>query len=608
MERHGKKIAAVVLGLAAVGLGAHALLYPFITDDAYISFRYAHNLAYHGELSFNLGDRVEGYTNFLWTVVLGLLLKVGLRPDITSRVLGFACGVAVMVLVYLLTRIYRGGRRTGWDLLGAAMLAASANFAVWCSGGLETQAFSALALGGITLYVAEHTGRVRWRMSGLVFALAAMTRPEGMLLFGLTGLHHLGVLLLGRNRVMPLWCRDRVQTRRRYKVLGELGWVAGFMIPFGLYFIWRYSYYGYPFPNTYYIKAGGGASASITRWGLPYLWDFIKDNRLYVLPALLPLFWPRTTWKKAAPAAEADAPADAAAEAAAATEAAAAAAAAAAAEAAAEAAADQGNRGVRPLFFWTYLALIVMPYSAYVVYVGGDFMTFGRFFVPLLPLLMLFTQEALRETVERPRRAADDWRPLRMTITAALVLGLLVFNSVLLYRQNQKLSYYRWGLDTIAYLRKFADDRILVGTWMRHNLPRDTYLAVGGAGAIVYASQFKSLDTFGLNDKWIAHETPRVGDRPGHTKSAPDHYILQQKPDILCHQAKTPDYNSKPGPGWQVEMWRDRGYGWICIDPSSLSPAQHPPELDPEFRLRPSYYCCLKRLDKKLGPFPRVTQ
>ncbi len=593
MDRRGKIIVAVVLALGAVGLGAHALLYPFITDDAYISFRYAHNLAYHNELSFNLGDRVEGYTNFLWTVTLGLLLKLGLRPDIMSRVLGYGCGVAVMVLMYTLTRVYRGGRRTGWDVLGALMLAASANFAVWCSGGLETQAFAALALGGVTLYAAEHAGRVRWRLSGLVFALAAMTRPEGMLLFGLTGLHHLLVLALGRNRAVPQWFKKGgVQTRRRYSLLGEVGWVAGFLAPYGLFFLWRYTYYGFPFPNTYYIKAGG-ASASITKWGLPYLWDFIKDNRLYVLPVLLPLFWPRTTWRKVANPATGGLTTES-------TE-----------------GTDEHlrTRGLRPAFLWSHVALIVLPYMAYVVYVGGDFMTFGRFFVPLLPLIMFFTQEGLRETVERPRRGpADSWRPVRTGLTAAVVLGLLIFNSVLLYRQNQKLSNYRWGLDTIAYLRKFADDRILVGTWMRHNFPKGTTLAVGGAGAIVYASRLSALDTFGLNDKEIAHDHEKPphlrvsnrGERPGHTKSATDDYILRKKPDVLCHQAQTPDYNPKPQAHWNVELWRARGYGWICIDPSNLGPHQRPPELDPEFRLRPSYYCCLKRLDKAIGPFPRV--
>ena len=55
----------------------HTLLYNFLNDDAYISFRYAQNLALHGELTYNLGERVEGYTNFLWTVLMALVLALG---------------------------------------------------------------------------------------------------------------------------------------------------------------------------------------------------------------------------------------------------------------------------------------------------------------------------------------------------------------------------------------------------------------------------------------------------------------------------------------------------------------------------------------------------
>jgi hypothetical protein len=543
MSRPGtSRLAAyTLLSIAAAGLVAHALLYPFISDDAYISFRYAHNLAYHNELTFNLGERVEGYTNFLWTVLLGLLLKLRLRPDVMARVLGALFGVAVLVLTHLLTRIYRGGRSSPWDSLGALTLAGTAGFAVWCSGGLETQMFTALGLGGMTLYVAEHVGRVRWRLSGLVLALSAMTRPEGLMLFGLTGLHMLAANLLGERRLRPR--------------LAELGWLAGFLAPFGLFFLWRYSYYGYPLPNTYYVKAGEGASASAIKWGLPYLWDFVRDNKLYALLPLLVGFVvvrPRTPWSR-----------------------------------------EQPDRLARPLFLWSYLALVGLTYVAYVVYVGGDFMAMGRFFVPITPIMALLVQESLRELVERwPRRPSpDSWRPLRFAIVAAGLAALLVVNSVARFRDNQKLTYYRWGLDTIAYLGKFADDRIKVGTWMRRHLPKDTFLAVGGAGAIVYASRLRALDTFGLNDAWIAHNLPRTGDRPGHTKSAPEHYILQQKPDLMCHQAKHQDWPYRPG-GGKDPYWRARGYQWVCIDPQGL---------------RPSYYCCLKRMERDLGPWPPET-
>src|SRR5437773_11900091 len=53
-------------------------LWPFVIDDTFISLRYARNLAAGQGLVYNVGERVEGYTNFLWTVALALphLLRV----------------------------------------------------------------------------------------------------------------------------------------------------------------------------------------------------------------------------------------------------------------------------------------------------------------------------------------------------------------------------------------------------------------------------------------------------------------------------------------------------------------------------------------------------
>ena len=50
----------------------------FLYDDAYISFRYARNLIEHGELVWNLGERVEGYTNFLHVLSTSSLMLIGL--------------------------------------------------------------------------------------------------------------------------------------------------------------------------------------------------------------------------------------------------------------------------------------------------------------------------------------------------------------------------------------------------------------------------------------------------------------------------------------------------------------------------------------------------
>lgn len=66
-------------------LGANILLVQrYALDDAWISFRYAANWNKGWGLVYNYGERVEGYTNFLWTILIGLLMRVGAEP------LGFA--------------------------------------------------------------------------------------------------------------------------------------------------------------------------------------------------------------------------------------------------------------------------------------------------------------------------------------------------------------------------------------------------------------------------------------------------------------------------------------------------------------------------------------
>ena len=46
-------------------------------DDAWISFRYARNFVEGLGLVFNPGERVEGYTNFSWTLLAALGIHLG---------------------------------------------------------------------------------------------------------------------------------------------------------------------------------------------------------------------------------------------------------------------------------------------------------------------------------------------------------------------------------------------------------------------------------------------------------------------------------------------------------------------------------------------------
>jgi hypothetical protein len=253
----------VLVALAAAALVAYSLVFNFVTDDAFISFVYARNLAHHGQLVFNLGERVEGYTNFLWTVLLAALLKLGLAPEVTSRVLGTAFGAATLAVCARASRRLRGSEAyTAWDALPALLLAGVPGYACWSSGGLETQMFTFFVTVGATTYLCDPERAT----VPVAFALAALTRPEGVLLFAATALH-------------------RLLARRRWPTRRELALAALFAAIVVPHLVWRRWYYGWWLPNTFYIKSSGGPGT----WaqGTYYLRQFAAQFHLWVAPVLV---------------------------------------------------------------------------------------------------------------------------------------------------------------------------------------------------------------------------------------------------------------------------------------------------------------------------------
>ena len=81
----------------------HRLILGFLpVDDAFISFRFAYNLASHGELAYNLGDPVFGSTALLYTLLLAVLGAVGIPIPIASWAITLVADVCNSVIfVYL---------------------------------------------------------------------------------------------------------------------------------------------------------------------------------------------------------------------------------------------------------------------------------------------------------------------------------------------------------------------------------------------------------------------------------------------------------------------------------------------------------------------------
>ncbi len=228
----GRLLLLLALGLAL----ARAAALTWICDDAFISFRYARNLVDGLGLVFNAGEAVEGYTNFLWTLLLAGGMALGLAPEALSPLLGLGgfAGTALLLA-------WAGGRAAPSGVLRlpvAALCWLGIHHAqIFATSGLETSLFGLLLLGGAVLAI-EARGPGAFAALGLVGALATLTRPEGALVVGLGGLVAT-VSGPARTRHLAAWLGPTV--------LVLAPWLS-----------WKQAFYGDLLPNTWYAKAGDG--------------------------------------------------------------------------------------------------------------------------------------------------------------------------------------------------------------------------------------------------------------------------------------------------------------------------------------------------------------
>jgi hypothetical protein len=173
---------ALSLALIAALSLAHQAIFRTLAADAFITFRYALNFATGKRIVFNPGERVEGYPNFLFLVLLAALKRFGGADIFTAaRVVGVAVSVATIIVTYRLARRLTSGDRHG-GLIAALLVAASGCFAAWGPSGMETTVFALLATLIALAVISEH-----WLWAGPLIGLATMTRPDGILFLLLAG-------------------------------------------------------------------------------------------------------------------------------------------------------------------------------------------------------------------------------------------------------------------------------------------------------------------------------------------------------------------------------------------------------------------------------------
>jgi hypothetical protein len=338
------RIAIFMLSLILL-LGLSAVFWNWIPDDAYISFEYARNLAEGEGLVFNPGERVEGFSNLLWTLLLALVARLGGSIELVARAASLmAASISLWLSLILLSKVLESNganveRGEGPILIGSMI--ASATFfplAFYSTAGLETTFYVCCLLLGAVCHLQAVTRRESscHYPSLFAFLAAALSRPEGI-----------AFLVLNVAFV--------VSKRRRGESPGPP--VAAILVItfYAAVMILKQHYFGSIVPNTYFAKPGASLQylEPIGR-GLRYLVRFFGTNgAIFLLP--FAFFVPHK---------------------------------------------GDGR------YIWIYLWSFAACQLAFIVFVGADVLRFDRFAVPLFPWLIALAALGVSQALSMERGRA----------------------------------------------------------------------------------------------------------------------------------------------------------------------------------------------------------
>ncbi len=214
------------IALATTALFARLSVGPLIIDDAYITFRYARNVAEGIGFVYNPGEHVLGTTTPLYTLILSALYRVvgGDLPHLAVALNAIADAGTTILIFWLIQRLDLG---PAWGSLACVLFALSPLMIGYAAGGMESSLFTFLVVGAAAADLGDNPA-----FAGLAAGLATLTRPEGILI---------GALILARHLI----------ARRA----PPASMVLALLLPVVPWLIFAFWWFGSPIPHSVVAKA-----------------------------------------------------------------------------------------------------------------------------------------------------------------------------------------------------------------------------------------------------------------------------------------------------------------------------------------------------------------
>jgi hypothetical protein len=236
-------------------------------DDAYISFRYGKNLMLGNGLVYNPGEYVEGYTNFLWTVLTSPFTVINFADvSVFATILCLLISIVNIVFIAKIGKLFNSEFepfKVYLIVVPSIFLALDNSIAFWAIGGMEFPIYTLFILGVAYSYfrINENPKYLYILIFSLIFC--TLTRPEGNMIFAIFIFH----FFLFRKHINNF----------RSNFIKILAAYALFCLA---YYGFKYLYYGQMIPNTFYAKGVTDIKMNIVL-GTKYL-ALCVGTRLYI--------------------------------------------------------------------------------------------------------------------------------------------------------------------------------------------------------------------------------------------------------------------------------------------------------------------------------------
>ena len=267
----------LVMGIAICGGFLDSAAHP--AEDAAMLMHYSQNLAEGHGIVWNIGEEpIDGATDFLSMALIAGLNKTGIHLETAARGLLLASHILTALIIYIAVRRLHGS--SPWVALVSAAFLAVGNGIAYTQAYFATPVFTLfvcvtwVAAYSLVKNGSSHLNSLLFAVSSLIMGLI---RPEGVLIAILMLIGILYMLGLKESKKTILY------------------FIGIFAILGGLYFGWRWQYFGYPLPNPFYVKGGGILEISS-------LFVSIKNVAIITLPFSLSIligFWSSKTTRYA---------------------------------------------------------------------------------------------------------------------------------------------------------------------------------------------------------------------------------------------------------------------------------------------------------------------